>query len=96
MAVPLRTCLICRQRAEKKSLYRLVRIGVELFYDNKHRAPGRGYYICQKVECLGRFLEGKRRLGRLSIGSEALDPESRALLQIECEKKQLMLGGSQP
>ncbi len=86
MAEPLRTCLICRQRAEKKSFCRLVRIGDELFYDIKHRAPGRGYYICQKVECLGRFLEGKRRLGRLSIGSESLDPESRALLQDECEK----------
>ena len=84
--VPLRTCLICHQRAEKKSLYRLVRVGAELFYDNKHRAPGRGYYICRKTECLSLFLTGKRRFGRLSVGAEALNPESRALLQTECEK----------
>ena len=87
MAVPLRTCLICRQRAEKKSLYRLVRVGPELIYDKpQYRAPGRGYYICRKIECLGRFLGGKRRLGRLPIGSEALALESRVLLQGEYEK----------
>ncbi len=86
-AVPLRTCLICRQRAEKKSLCRLVRVGDELFYDSRFRAPGRGYYICRKTKCLDRFLVGKRRFGRLPVGAEALDPKSRILLQVECERK---------
>ena len=84
---PLRTCLICRQRVEKKSLCRLVQIGDELFYDIRFRAPGRGYYICRKTECLDRFLVGKRRFGRLPLGAEALDSKSRTLLQTECERK---------
>ncbi|MCK5539869.1 MAG: YlxR family protein [Deltaproteobacteria bacterium] len=78
--VPLRTCLICRQRAEKKSLCRLVLVGAELYYDSRFRAPGRGYYICKKTECLDRFFVGKRRFGRLPVGAEALDPKSRTLL----------------
>ena len=86
VAVPLRTCLVCRRRSGKKSLYRLVRVGAELFYDSQFKAPGRGYYICRKAECLSHFLTGKRRFGRLSVGAEVLDLESRALLEAECEK----------
>ncbi len=83
MAVPLRTCLVCRQRVEKKALCRLVQLGAKLLYDSKFRAPGRGYYICRKTECLSLFLVGRRRFGRLPLGSEALDLESRTLLQSE-------------
>jgi len=85
VAVPLRTCLVCRQRAQKKTLCRLVRQEGTLIYDSKFRAPGRGYYICHKAECLSKFLVGKRRYGRLPLGSEALDLESRTLLQSECK-----------
>ena len=85
VAVPLRTCLVCRLRAEKKTLCRLVQVGDELFYDRRFRAPGRGYYICRKAKCLSRFLAGKRRLGRLSVGAEALDSESRAFLNSVCK-----------
>lgn len=80
--VPLRTCLVCRQRFEKKDLCRLVKQGGGLFYDSKFRAPGRGYYICRKSECLSLFLAGRRRFGRLPLGSEALDLESRTRLQL--------------
>ena len=86
MLVSMRTCLVCRQRVEKKSLCRLVLVGAELLYDSRFQAPGRGYYICRKTACLSLFLTGKRRFGRLSVGAEALNPESRALLQTECEK----------
>jgi predicted RNA-binding protein YlxR (DUF448 family) len=91
VAVPLRTCLVCRLRSEKKNLCRLVMVGAELFYDRRFRAPGRGYYVCRKTECLSRFLAGKRRFGRLPVGAEALDRESRAFLhnvcKIECIQK---------
>ena len=85
MGVPLRTCLVCRQRAEKRELCRLVQVGNELLYDLRFRAPGRGYYVCRKTECLSRFLAGKRRFGRLSVGAEALDRESRASLHSVCQ-----------
>ena len=84
--VPLRTCLVCRRKLEKKSLCRLVNSGDELVYDFRFRSPGRGYYICRNAECLHRFLNGRRRFGRLPLGAEALDRESRERLQIECEK----------
>ncbi len=85
MALPLRTCLVCRQRFEKETLCRLVCLKSKLFYDSKYRAPGRGYYVCKKSECLSKFLTGKRRFGRLPSGSEALDLESRMLLQAQCK-----------
>ena len=84
--MPLRTCLVCRRRSEKRSLCRLVLVGAKLFYDHQYKAPGRGYYICRKTECLGHFFAGKRRFGRLPVGAEVLDMKSRALLQAECEK----------
>lgn len=84
--VPLRTCMVCRRKFEKKSLCRLVVDGAKLYYDYRFRSPGRGYYICRNGECLTRFLTGKRRFGRLSIGAEALVRESRERLQVDCEK----------
>ncbi|MCD6269178.1 MAG: YlxR family protein [Deltaproteobacteria bacterium] len=84
--VPLRTCLVCRRKVEKESLCRLLSSGDELVYDYRFRSPGRGYYICRRVECLTRFLAGRRRFGRLPLGAEALDRESRERLQVECEK----------
>ncbi len=84
--VPLRTCLVCRRKVEKESLCRLVCSGNVLVYDFRFRSPGRGYYICRNAECLHRFLRGRGRFGRLPLGVEALDRESRERLQIECEK----------
>ncbi|MCK5915053.1 MAG: YlxR family protein [Deltaproteobacteria bacterium] len=95
--VPQRTCLVCRRKVAKKSLCRLVRDGDALYYDFRFRSPGRGYYICRSVECLTRFLEGKRRFGRLPLGAEALNRESRERLQVECEKiTDCDVGGKQP
>ncbi|MBN2808600.1 MAG: YlxR family protein [Deltaproteobacteria bacterium] len=85
MTLPLRTCLVCRRRTVKNNLCRLVRRGGELFYDFRFRASGRGYYVCRKNECLSVFLAGKRRFGRLPLGTEALDCKSRTLLQSACK-----------
>ncbi|MCK5681930.1 YlxR family protein [bacterium] len=86
LKVPFRTCLVCRQKITKESLCRLVVDDEKLYYDYRFRSPGRGYYICRSVECLTRFLAGKRRFGRLPLGAEALDRESREHLQVESEK----------
>lgn len=55
--VPLRTCIVCRQRAKKSELLRFVsgEAGF-LFYDAKGDEPGRGFYLCRTGKCLERYI----------------------------------------
>lgn len=48
---PQRTCIACRTTGDKRGLVRVVRgpEGVEV--DRTGRKPGRGAYICERVEC---------------------------------------------
>ena len=47
----MRTCLGCRERHSKWVLIRLCRTGETLAVDSSGQAPGRGAYICAKMEC---------------------------------------------
>lgn len=56
-----RTCLICREKKEKKELFRLVKLGEDRYsFDEKQRAQSRGYYICKSHECLKRLSKHKK------------------------------------
>lgn len=56
-----RTCLICKEKKEKKDLFRLVKVGEDRYsYDEKQKAQGRGYYICKSHECLKRLSKHKK------------------------------------
>lgn len=56
-----RTCLICKEKKEKKDLFRLVKIGEDRYsFDEKQRAQSRGYYICKSHECLKRLSKHKK------------------------------------
>ena len=60
-ATPVRTCIGCRERRPKLALVRLVRDadGV-VTVDTRHRAPGRGAYVCATTECVERAVKGGR------------------------------------
>lgn len=55
--VPLRMCIVCRERLPKGELSRYVRakVGNRLAKDDKQTHPGRGYYVCHRDECRKRF-----------------------------------------
>ncbi len=60
MAQPVRMCVLCRERMEKKLLTRYItRVdekGESCFVqDPRHTMPGRGLYVCQKMECQKKF-----------------------------------------
>ena len=56
-----RTCLICREKKEKKDLFRLVKQGEDKYsFDEKQRAQSRGYYVCKSHECLKRLAKHKK------------------------------------
>ena len=58
--IPQRQCMGCRERADKRSLIRVVRTpegNVQLDFSGK--LGGRGAYICPKAECLKKAQKAK-------------------------------------
>ncbi len=49
--VPQRTCVICRQKFDKRQLTRLVRTPEGVFIDSSGKRDGRGAYVCDSLDC---------------------------------------------
>jgi uncharacterized protein len=49
--VPERTCVVCRQKAEKRRLTRFVRTPEGVFLDPSGKRDGRGAYLCDNANC---------------------------------------------
>ena len=59
--LPVRMCSGCGEHFPKKELVRVVRSPEgELSMDLTGRKPGRGAYLCPKVECLRKARKAKR------------------------------------
>ena len=58
--IPQRQCMGCRERKEKREMIRVVR-GPEggISLDFRGKAPGRGAYICPKMDCLKRAIKAR-------------------------------------
>ncbi len=52
--IPQRTCVICRQKFDKRHLMRLVRTKDGVFLDTSGKRDGRGAYLCDNTECRNR------------------------------------------
>ena len=58
--IPQRQCMGCRERKEKREMIRVVRSPEgAISLDFRGKAPGRGAYICPKMECLKRAIKAK-------------------------------------
>lgn len=84
--VPLRTCVACHARGDKRRLIRLVR-GVDgnVAVDVRGRSPGRGTYLCASIECwrsgiLGNCLEHGLRVKLTEEDKARLMTEGCALI----------------
>jgi predicted RNA-binding protein YlxR (DUF448 family) len=59
--VPRRSCVTCRREADKSELMRIVRDSSgSAVWDPSGKAPGRGAYLCESLECFE--LAAKRHL----------------------------------
>ncbi len=59
--IPLRKCVGCDQRREKKELIRIVRSPEgEVDVDTTGKKPGRGAYLCPEKDCLKNAFKNKR------------------------------------
>lgn len=58
--IPMRQCMGCRERKEKRELIRVVR-GTDgtVSLDFSGKKNGRGAYICPKEECLAKAIRSK-------------------------------------
>ncbi len=71
--IPMRLCLGCNEGHPKKELIRIVKNKEgEISVDITGKKPGRGAYICNKVECLNKVEKSKRlsRAFSMEIPSE--------------------------
>jgi predicted RNA-binding protein YlxR (DUF448 family) len=75
--VPQRTCIVCRSKAYKRELRRLVNTPEGVIVDPSGRLPGRGAYLCDRRACWERALQ----TGMLERALRAtLTPEAKAAL----------------
>jgi hypothetical protein len=49
--VPIRTCVVCRDKSGKRTLTRLVHNDTGLVIDRTGKANGRGAYLCDDSQC---------------------------------------------
>ena len=49
--IPMRMCVICRDRYPKRQLRRFVTADNGVFYDPTGKQEGRGAYICDTPQC---------------------------------------------
>jgi uncharacterized protein len=55
--VPQRTCIVCREKTDKRRLRRLVRTTDGVVVDASGRLAGRGAYLCDRPTCWDRALQ---------------------------------------
>ncbi len=61
LQVPLRTCIGCGAKKEKRNLIRFVSMNSILILDRKKNMGGRGYYLCPDSSCIKKvFKDGKK------------------------------------
>ena len=49
--VPIRTCVVCREKAGKRTLVRVVRTDSGVQVDTSGKMNGRGAYLCEQESC---------------------------------------------
>ncbi|MGB7340959.1 MAG: YlxR family protein [Phototrophicaceae bacterium] len=49
--LPQRTCVVCRQKFDKRQLIRLVRTPDGIHVDPSGKQEGRGAYVCDSTDC---------------------------------------------
>ena len=50
--VPMRSCVVCGKKTEKRKLLRIVAMAAAVEVDYTGRLPGRGAYVCTDGDCV--------------------------------------------
>lgn len=68
-----RTCIVCREKNEKKNLFRIAKKGTKYVYDREQKMQTRGAYICKTHECVKRLSKHKKYNIEISEFSKMLE-----------------------
>lgn len=75
--VPIRTCISCGTKKDKKDLNRLsLDARGFLIRDDKGKVPGRGAYVCDDKSCWEKLNKGNRLARAFRRGSKDFHPDS--------------------
>jgi predicted RNA-binding protein YlxR (DUF448 family) len=55
--IPVRTCVVCREKSGKRTLVRLVRTVDGIHVDRTGKISGRGAYVCDRESCWERVVQ---------------------------------------
>jgi predicted RNA-binding protein YlxR (DUF448 family) len=77
--VPIRTCVVCREKAGKRTLVRIVRTEDSVQVDPSGKMNGRGAYLCDRDSCWQR-----------ALNSDVLNKALRIMLTAEDRNRLLM------
>ena len=76
--VPMRTCVVCREKSGKRTLTRIVRTESGITVDPSGKMNGRGAYVCDRPECWERAMTTDILAKALKT---SFTPEDRELLR---------------
>ncbi|WP_297405921.1 DUF448 domain-containing protein [uncultured Cetobacterium sp.] len=58
---PERTCVVCREKKDKKDLFRIAKISESNYsFDEKQKMQTRSIYVCKTHECIQRISKNKK------------------------------------
>ena len=58
--IPIRTCVVCRDKRDKRQLVRIVRTSMSgVLVDPTGKRNGRGAYLCEKEQCWEKALNSR-------------------------------------
>ncbi|MGL4392086.1 MAG: DUF448 domain-containing protein [Fusobacteriaceae bacterium] len=77
---PERTCIVCREKKNKKEFFRIAERDGKYIFDEEQKEQTRGLYVCKTRECLTRLSKHKK----VKVGAEEL---FKMASQIKNEKK---------
>ena len=85
--VPLRTCVTCGTKTDKRQLVRVVRgTAGNIAEDPTGKAPGRGAYLCPRLECWQTAIDKGRLRRALKTESAPSEEVKRALMTYARER----------
>ena len=73
--MPIRTCIVCKSKDEKKNLIRIVaNDDSSAIYDKTSKINKRGIYICNKKECIEGLLRLKNfsKINKINVDEESI------------------------
>ena len=70
--IPMRTCVMCKTKMDKRELLRIVRVANNsVEFDPTGKKNGRGAYLCTKPECIENIRNSKKIAHALEINADA-------------------------